>query len=202
MDENQDKTQNDKYITLDPGLLTYCQGTWDEESKTFLMDDPMNVITCCLNSCKPNVEKCYELCKQGKRKDSCLKCKEILKSCESNCYEYPSETMETVKNIVKEKGCGTYPSINKDCMENAKDEIVEECLKTCYNSEKDDCSKSCKDFYTLLYNKDIYNEKEGYGTLKTGVKSEGKPTFHDVFLITITILALIVFVYVYKFYTP
>jgi hypothetical protein len=136
-----------------PGILSFCQGQWDENAHKYISDNSANVIKCCLNTYKAPATRCYEYCvKEGKDYDSYSTCKkrcdEIVYSAETTCLEFPSPGLRAVSSSAEEAMCGKKPLFDLTCMENKKKEILEKCKTQCTGTE--DCEAQCNDFYNYF----------------------------------------------------
>lgn len=143
------------------GILSYCQGRWDEESKKFVDNNSMEVTQCCLESCVPYVKYCFQECQQtfgprGKTpnynayKKCTDDCNEIIKDCEDTCWEYPSEKIKLIMQCAQDMYCGTSPIFDHKCLTREQQNIINCCAKQCVPYHAPNCEKECGDLFISL----------------------------------------------------
>lgn len=83
---------------LRTGPFGLCSGYWDDNDQVFRQTTQREEIKCCINSCKPFVKECRELCKKSSTPSILKTCKntcdDIQNLCEENCKlsgKLPSE---------------------------------------------------------------------------------------------------------------
>jgi hypothetical protein len=134
----------------------FCRGSWDNDNKKFLNTNSIDVIQCCLNSCKSQVSYCFDTCQKtygplGKTPNyfqnlKCNEqCSEIISNCESGCSEIDSQGLKIIGNCAKDNGCEL---LNQKCLRDKKDVIIDCCKKTCIVNQSIDCEGNfCDNFY-------------------------------------------------------
>jgi hypothetical protein len=70
---------------LPSGILSYCHGFWDGDTKQFEAGSSDQVVSCCLESCSDYINYCFSKCDQGDCKG---KCDNLVKDCQDACLEY------------------------------------------------------------------------------------------------------------------
>lgn len=143
-------------------LSPYCRGFWDDKNKKFFDTNSMDVINCCMESCKDHIEYCFNQCGQkygpnGTESDfwhntRCNKqCDELIDNCESGCMEIYSDGLKIISKCAKEKNCGNFPLFSPECLHKNKDDIINCCNKNCVANQSTDCSHNfCDDFFDHL----------------------------------------------------
>lgn len=139
------ETNDSPSYQLSPGLLSYCQGTWNPEKNIYESDNSIGVIQCCLDSCAEKVNYCLETSGMGA-------CREIISSCRDNCLRYPSQGLSIINTCATDSSCGTYPLYDKDCLKDNRDTIIKCCKEQCIPNQSDDCNSSCPLFFNSLIN--------------------------------------------------
>lgn len=190
---------------LKPGLLSYCQGIWDSESGKFLENNTMDTIQCCLNNCKERIKFCFDTCHStygpnGTTPDShehnrChRKCSELVNNCESVCLEYPSVGIDLISQCTTNKGCGTYPIFNRDCMESNKSDIIDCCRKGCIATSTVNCEQQCNDFYNHLAegtNSPLTDIEKRYNLEVEKFKVKSNATYWVLYIVFLVILIIL-----------
>ena len=152
-----------RYPLNGENLSPFCWGSWDDENKKFLDTNSIDIMQCCMDSCKGQVSFCFDTCRKtygpiGKNPNysengNCnQKCSEIISDCESGCAEVNSEGLKIISKCAKDSGCGNYPIFSPNCLRDKKDSIIECCKKSCITNQSTDCDHDfCDDFYNHLY---------------------------------------------------
>lgn len=73
---------------LPSGILSFCHGFWNEQTKQFDTGTPEQIVKCCLDSCLNHVNYCFKVCSDS---SSCSKCYELKQACENGCLEYDTK---------------------------------------------------------------------------------------------------------------
>ena len=138
------------YATSSAGKFGLCRGVWDEEQKRFLPATETDTMWCCLNVCKTSADTCLQACmknygpdtENGNFKDysDCRNnCGLIILSCENNCALSGPDIWRgnsPIIDCVKDKGCGSYPNYDTDCIKKNKDDLIRCCRKGCIPSSQ------------------------------------------------------------------
>lgn len=140
---------------LDPVQLAYCQGQWDPKKKRYTNSDSMDVIMCCVDSCKSYISDCFNSCHHTYGPKSSLanyknhkkchaQCSQLINNCESVCLSYPSKGIKELSACAETYNCGKFPLFDKDCLLRNKPEIIQCCNMDC------GCIKECNQFWEHL----------------------------------------------------
>ena len=139
-----------------PGVAPFCQGKWDEQANKFVPTSSMEVIQCCLNSCKYHPQFCFNLCdstykdKPHMNKICYQQCNELAVDCEDSCFSIPSKGMNIIRTCAEESNCGKQPIFNIDCLQENRDKIGQCCREACVGDQSLDCDGRCEDLHALL----------------------------------------------------
>jgi len=190
---------------LEPAQLPFCQGFWDPKKKEFTDNDSMDVIMCCINSCKDYIGNCYRSCHgtygpdgklaNYKNHEKCHnQCEQMTKNCENVCLSYPSPGMKEITQCAHDHECGTFPLLDSACMNDNKQFIIDCCRKTC---QLGDCDRECKQFWEHLVhgtNAPLTDLKNRYNISKVEYKKrDDKKYLYVIYFI----LAVLIFLAVY-----
>jgi len=202
------------YATSSAGKFGLCRGVWDEEQKRFLPATETDTMWCCLNVCKTSADACLQACmknygpdtENGNFKDysDCRNnCGLIILSCENNCALSGPDIWRgnsPIIDCVKDKGCGSYPNYDTDCIKKNKDDLIRCCRKGCIPSSQMSCTDHCnrkyddfagttKDPLLMVYNK--------YNTITPSMYKKGVSSGDDdswkYYLIVVAVVLVIVF---------
>lgn len=184
-------------------LSPYCRGYWDPNNKKFFHSNSIDVINCCMESCINPINYCFNQCgqKYGINGQSpnfwentrCHKqCKELIDNCQSGCMEINSTGLTIIRDCAKQSGCGEYPFLTSECLENNRDNIVTCYNKSCVVNQTTDCEHNLgDDFYTYMVNGIKFPlEKIDNVDRKLFVKKEHNGVFY-VFSICIFVLVIV-----------
>jgi hypothetical protein len=123
---------------IPPGVSSFYQGFWNDETHSFEKGSDIDVFNECLKSC-------------GNDSDCTHKnCLVMNKYCRDNCYLYP-ESFNTMNNCARDNTCGRYPNFNQKCIKDKRDTLINCCKRYC-NTNLTNCDKDCEGFYNLLLN--------------------------------------------------
>lgn len=150
-----------------PGEFPYCQGNWNERTKSY-ENDYMSVINCCIKKCFPQTENCLENCE---KETDYKKCKNICNQNKDSCKDYctlkvPGHTRTFIECTEDTNECGYYPNLDSKCIQNKKDELLQCCRSRCIPSEKENCEENCLGAYRYFTNKTLLPYLEELGRTK------------------------------------
>jgi len=140
--------------------LSYCHGHWNPNEQRFT-ENSMDVIQCCLDSCKNRITYCFNTCEDVygpngsnpdyyKHKHCHQRCNELVKNCENVCLEDQLEGIKIISECSTNHGCGSYPYFDSNCMNNNKENIINCCKKNCVTTTTTNCEEQCQDFFEYL----------------------------------------------------
>lgn len=188
----------------------FCWGYWDDEKKKFLDSNSVDIIQCCMNSCKDEVSFCFDTCNKtygpkGQNPNysqnyKCnQQCSEIISDCESGCMVVSSEGLKNISDCAKQTGCGNYPLFDSKCLRDHKDSIIDCCKNTCLSSQSVDCAGNfCDDFFMHLSNgvqSPLAEIKNRY-QLDRQVFTD--KNHHTIFYVILALFGVIVFYLIYS----
>ena len=161
---------------LRTGPFVLCDGYLDEKSNIFHKANNSEKGYCCLQTCKPFIEKCEKKCEKTSHEKTCHeKCDNIKKLCEDNCKLGSLEIWGLNNPIYKgtnEYGCGTVGSFEnpskQKCLLQNKSKIIQVCRQNCLPTSDINCDDHCKYSFDLIYNKNTnpLTLKNNYDTSK------------------------------------
>ena len=205
---------------LRTGPFALCDGYLDEKSNIFYKANNSEKGYCCLQTCKPFIEKCEKNCQESSFKKTCRKkCDNIKKLCEDNCKLGSLEIWGLDNPIYKgtnEYGCGTVGSFEnpseQKCLIQNKSKIIQVCRRNCLPTSDINCDDHCKYSFDLIYDKNTnpLTLKNNYETSKklehsvSGSKTQSavqeKPNNNTLlFACFISIVVIIIIFYLCRF---
>ena len=119
-----------------------------------------DMYKCCLRICRPRIDECVKLCNQTETeiKENCYNtCDDISASCDDNCKLSTDYYWGVDNDIYKgttKFGCGDgyYTAIDKKCMKENKDAIINVCTNNCLPTSIKNCEFHCGFSYDMLVN--------------------------------------------------
>ena len=147
---------------LHEGPFGLCSSFWDEKSGQFKSADDVQLLDCCLRTCKPLVDECVEQCPKATpshQRGLCYEtCNDIKESCDNNCqlsYNFWGVNNNPIYKGVKDLGCGDgiYTRLDNKCIVENKDKIIDICEKNCIPEQRLDCTMHCAYSYNMIVNK-------------------------------------------------
>jgi hypothetical protein len=158
---------------LDSGPFGLCSGYWDKDANIFRKADQTDIAICCMKTCETFVDECKEQCPKAEPKYQHLcyqTCDDIQTSCGDFC-DLSSPVWGSDNPILKgsrEKGCGDgiYKSLDKECVKNNKNDIINICLNTCIDSDQLDCEKHCNYSYKIISDEDNKKNNSLYESVR------------------------------------
>lgn len=135
----------------------------------------VDIMKCCLESCRPLAESCMKSCDND---IGCMnKCARIILSCENTCaLSDPNIWRGNSKLVecIEEKGCGKYPDYNAECIKKNEYELMKCCKQNCIPTREMDCNTHC----TMKYGDYIGESKDPLLRIYDKYLKKGKyPTF-------------------------
>ena len=188
---------------LKPEILSLCKPIWNPITKKFDTNDIVGIRQCCQQANSHKIKYCFEQCKStygvsspnphGKNYNKCIsQCYDVIRSINATCLEYDSKLFQHLLSCIKEKGCGTYPNLNKECLEKNRLDLLECCRTNCVK----DCN--CSQMLSALINdKGDFLTKMKNNTRKSSNYSS-KPFNHLKYILLI--LGIIIIVILVLFY--
>lgn len=160
-----------RQYTLESGLFGLCSGVWNEQTHSYDKANDTDIIKCCLNSCRPIIKHCREICdenysnngktpRENKHALCHMVCNDIIKACEQTCSQ-TSPGMWGPNNpfwkSTEKHGCGGQKKVGFDieCIKNKKTEIIKDCKNICFSGIEKDCADHCQFSYDNAVNPDI-----------------------------------------------
>lgn len=180
------------------GILPFCEGKWDEGSKRYVPTSSLDVIQCCLKTCKTHPQFCVELCDSLYDEPEPLQrcyaqCDDLSKECEDACLTLPSKGMTIMRDCAEEKGCGK-PPYGDSCVEEKKEDILNCCRSACISEQSLDCDNRCDELFGLL------SGKVGFIPNKSAITAKESPpkSRKVVWIVLIASILLLFMVLFYK----
>jgi hypothetical protein len=182
-----------------------CTGYLDERTGLFIEFNQSSKDVCCLNTCKPLINKCVELCKNSEDKDCYDLCDNIRTSCKHNC-DFTSKYVNTVDPIYMgtlKYGCGDniYKTIDSECVTKNKEKIIDICESHCLPTSQMDCTENCKYSFDLITNKQkdplYFAYEKSDDIVKSGDMVGEKVTIHVSIILVMILIFCIVVIYKY-----
>lgn len=159
--------------------LPFCRGRWDKDKKIFVDSNSLEVLQCCLDSCKDRINYCFDTCSQVYGADKYAKkncfdrCDDLIKNCENGCLENRFGGLKIISDCAEENKCGKYPLFRSECLREKKNDIIACCSRKCVTDQSIDCETNlCLDFYNNL-------EKGNQGTLPRVLEKNTKQDQKD-----------------------
>jgi hypothetical protein len=153
------------HVELPAGLFGLCSGKYDKETGKFVKDSQTNIAKCCMETCKPTVTTCYNLCnnaKKAKKLDDFLYnkctsyCSEVITSCKDNCQLSTTQGLwgptDNIYKSINKYGCGKnfYDKLDINCIKKNYDNIINDCNHLCSPTRYDlSCTNHCQ--FSLNY---------------------------------------------------
>ena len=143
---------------LDVGPFGLCSSKFT--NGVFTEANATDMYKCCLRTCRPVVDECVRLCKltSNETKVNCYNtCDDISTSCDDNCKLSTDYYWGVDNDIYKGTvafGCGDgyYTVINKECMKENKDGVINICTSSCLPTSTKNCEYHCQYSYNKLVN--------------------------------------------------
>lgn len=135
-------------------LYTNCSGYYDNKSKKYISNNPIDVFKCCINNCSDYLSYCKRVCDS---EENCDKCYRYFEDCQEGCESGDFWTNNYFNKCTQDSSCFNNYVNDLDCIKRNKNDLIDCCLKSCDSIKYENCSDYCNYMYDFTVN-DVDNK--------------------------------------------